>query len=126
MKDVKFEFYIGDTYTRDFTIDGYSEPIDNVFLTIKKEDDDKDFLLQYELDNGITLTDIVYDEDGTTILSRTYNILIGANDTETLKPDTEYPMDVEIITIKDGTSIKKTIIKGVLLLDSATTRAWDE
>lgn len=126
MKDVRFEFYIGDTYSRDFTIDGYSEPIDNVFLTIKKEDDDKDFLLQYELDNGITLTDIVYDEDGTTILSRTYNILIGANDTESLKPDTEYPMDVEIITIKDGISIKKTIIKGVLLLDSATTRAWDE
>lgn len=126
MKDVRFEFYIGDTYSRDFTIEGYSETIDNVFLTIKKEDDDKDFLLQYELDNGITLTDIVYDEDGTTILSRTYNILIGSNDTESLKPDTEYPMDVEIITEKDGNSIKKTIIKGVLLLDSATTRAWDE
>lgn len=126
MDNVKFEFYIGDTYTRDFTISGYSDSIDNVYLTIKKEDDDKDFLLQYELDTGITLTDIVYDTDGETILSRTYNILIGANDTENLKPDTEYPMDIEIMTHKDNDTIKKTIIKGVLILKSATTRVWDE
>ena len=126
MKDVKFEFYIGDTYTRDFIINGYSETISDVYFTVKKADDDKRFVLQKTLDNGITLTDIQYDTDGTTIISRTYNLLLNADDTETLKPDVEYPFDIEIITPKDNDEIKKTIIKGILVLNSATTRAWDE
>ena len=126
MENVMFEFYIGDTYTRDFTITGYSDSIDDIYLTIKKEDDDSRFLLQYTLGHGITLTDVVYDTDGTTILSRTYNILISAIDTEILKADVEYPMDIEIVTQKDTDTLKKTIIKGYVVLKSATTRAWDE
>ena len=126
MEDVIFQFYIGDTYTRDFTIQGYTEDIDEVYFTIKKNDLDKKFLIQKTLDNGITLTDIQYDEDGETILSRTYNILVDATDTEVLKPDIEYPMDIEIVTNKDNTDIKKTIIKGNVVLNSATTRVWDE
>ena len=126
MKDVKFEFYIGDTYTRDFIINGYSDTISDVYFTVKKADDDKRFVLQKTLDNGITLTDIQYDTDGTTIISRTYNLLLNADDTETLKPDVEYPFDIEIITPKDNDEIKKTIIKGIVVLSSATTRVWDE
>lgn len=126
MKDVKFEFYIGDTYTRDFIINGYSDTISDVYFTVKKADDDKKFVLQKTLDNGITLTDVQYDTDGTTIISRTYNLLLNADDTETLKPDVEYPFDIEIITPKDNEDVKKTIIKGVLVLSSATTRVWDE
>ena len=36
-----FEYYIGDTYTRDFTISGYSAEISDVFFTVKKSDNDK-------------------------------------------------------------------------------------
>lgn len=126
MDNVIFQFYIGDTYTRDFTIQGYTEDIDEVYFTIKKNDLDKKFLLQKTLDNGITLTDIQYDTDGETILSRTYNIFVDATDTEVLKPDIEYPMDIEIVTNKDNTDIKKTIIKGNVVLNSATTRVWNE
>lgn len=126
MNNVIFEFYIGDTYTRDFIISGYTSDISNVFFTVKNEDDDKRFLLQKTLGNGIELTDIQYEEDGETIKSRTYNLLISANDTESLKPDIEYPFDIEIITPKDTEDIKKTVIKGNLILDSATTREWNE
>lgn len=117
MDNVIFEFYIGDTYSRDFTLTGYSETIDEVYFTVKKSDKDKNFILQKTLDNGITLVD---DEP------RTYNILIDATDTETLNVDTEYPFDIEIVTTKTEGDIKKTIIKGVVLLKEATTRIWNE
>lgn len=126
MKDVIFEFYIGDTYSRDFVIEGYTSDIDNVYFTVKKADDDREHLIQKELDSGITLVDIQYESDGTTIKSRTYNILLYPNDTEDLQTDIEYPFDIEIVTDDTTADIKKTIIKGVLILDSATTRFWDE
>lgn len=126
MEDVIFEFYIGDTYTRDFTLAGYTDDIDEVYFTVKKNDGDKNPILQKYLDNGITLTDVQYEDDGTTIKSRTWNILIGADDTEDMKPDVEYPFDIEIITPKDEDEIKKTIIKGIVLLKTATTRKWNE
>lgn len=125
MDNVVFQFYIGDTYTRDFIINGYSDTISEVYFTVKKEDDDMNHLLKKTLDNGITLTDVQYDEEGT-IISRTYNLLLDAIDTEVLKTDTEYPFDIEIITPKTDTDVKKTIIKGMLVLNSATTRVWDE
>lgn len=126
MEDVIFEFYIGDTYTRDFTISGYTDTIDDVYFTIKKNDLDKKFLIQKILNNGITLTDIQYEDDGETIKSRTYNLYLNAVDTESLKPDIEYPFDIEIVTNKDNDTLKKTIIKGNVVLTSATTRVWDE
>jgi hypothetical protein len=126
MEDLTIEFYIGDTYTRDFTISGYTESIDNIYMTIKKNDRDKKFLIQKKLNDGIELTDVEYEEDGTTIKSRTYNLLINANETETLKADIEYPFDIEIITEKDDNDVKSTIVKGNVVLKSATTRVWDE
>lgn len=128
MDNVLFEFYIGDTYTRDFILDGYSDAISDVYFTIKKDDRDKKFILQKTLDNGITLTDVQYEEDGTTIKSRTYNILVNAEDTEDMTADVEYPFDIEIITPKTSPSpnVKRTIVKGNVVLRSATTRVWDE
>lgn len=128
MDNVIFEFYIGDTYTRDLIIEGYTDSIDELYFTVKKNDLDKNFLLQKTLDNGITLTDVQYEDDGTTIKSRTYNILINAEDTEGLKVDVEYPFDIEIVTNKTAPSpnVKKTIVKGTFVLTSATTRRWDE
>lgn len=125
MEDVKFEFYIGRTYTRDFIISGYSADIDQVYFTVKKNVDDKNFVLQKKLGNGITLVDVVYDIDGTTILSRTYNILINATDTDSMKPDTEYVFDVAIIT-DETIDIKKTIMTGTVELKNTSTKSYNE
>lgn len=126
MEGVTFEFYIGNTFSKDFTLSGYSDEISEVYFTVKKADDDKKFILQKTLDNGITLVDVEYDTDGVTILSRTYNILIDAGDTEGLKAETEYPFDVKIITSGTLSDFKETVIKGNVILKSAVTRAFNE
>ena len=46
MENVLFEFYRGDTYSRDFTIEGYTSPIDKVFFTVKENVEDKKPVLQ--------------------------------------------------------------------------------
>lgn len=126
MENVLFEFHIGDTYTRDFTISGYSSEISNVFFSVKNSNTDKRTVYQLKLDEGITLTDIQYDDDGN-IVSRTYNILINADDTEDMKTDFDYSFDIEIVTPgDDDVDIKKTIISGILRLKSATTRKYNE
>lgn len=124
MKDVIFEFYIGDTYTRDFTISGYSSEITNVFFTVKKDINDKRYVLQKTLGNGITLVDIKYDEEGN-IVSRTYNLLIDADETESLRPDVDYSFDIEIVSPGEN-DIKKTIITGIFRVANATTRNYNE
>lgn len=125
MDNVKFNFYIGDTYTRDFVITGYSSAIDEVFFTIKKNVDDKRYVLQKTLNNGITLVDVTYDTDGTTILSRTYNLLIDAEDTEDMIPEYEYVFDIEIVT-DETTDLKKTIMTGTIELTNSATRNYNE
>lgn len=125
MDNVKFEFYIGDTYTRDFIITGYSSDIDEIFFTVKRNVDDKKYVLQKTLNNGITLVDVTYDADGTTILSRTYNLLINAEDTETFKPETEYVFDIEIVT-DETPDLKKTIMTGTIELTNSATRNYNE
>lgn len=124
MKDVIFEFYIGDTYSRDFTISGYSSDIDQIYFTVKKNNNDKRYVLQKTLDNGITLVDVEYDDDGN-IVSRTYNLLIDAEETEILKPDIDYSFDIEIVT-DETKDIKKTIITGIFRVVNTTTRIYNE
>lgn len=125
MDNVKFNFYIGDTYTRDFIITGYSSDIDDIFFTVKKNVDDKNYVLQKTLNNGITLVDVTYDTDGTTILSRTYNLLINAEDTETFTPESEYVFDIEIVT-DETPDLKKTIMTGTIELTNSATRNYNE
>lgn len=125
MDNVKFNFYIGDTYTRDFIITGYSSDIDEIFFTVKKNVDDKNYVLQKTLNNGITLVDVTYDTDGTTILSRTYNLLINAEDTETFTPEKEYVFDIEIVT-DETPDLKKTIMTGTIELTNSATRNYNE
>jgi hypothetical protein len=126
MENVIFEYYIGDTYSRDFTISDYSSEITEVYFSVKKNNSDKRTVLQKKLDNGITLTDVQYDDEGN-ITSRTYNILINADDTEDMQVDFEYPFDIEIITPGvNSADIKKTIISGIFKLKSATTRKYNE
>lgn len=120
MENVLFEFYIGDTYTRDFTISGYSSEIDEIFFTAKKDENDKRYVMQKKLNNGITLVDT--EED-----TKTYNILIDASDTDDLKADTNYYFDIKIITpVTSGEQIEKTIITGTMRLKNHATRQYNE
>ena len=116
MDNAKFNFYRGDTYTRDFTIDGYENNIDDIYFTVKEVETDKKAKLSKTLGNGITLVD-------ETETSKTYNILINASDTENLKTDFPYFFDIEIITNTNQEPIVKTIIAGTMTLDTDITRA---
>lgn len=118
-----FEFFIGDTYERNFIVKKYTDDIDAVFFSVKKSNGDKKTVLQKTLDNGITLvTDEIVDDERV----RTYQLMINAEDTEDMIPEQEYEFDVEIVTNKDDTDIKQTIITGNFILNNATTRRWNE
>ena len=123
MIETDLEFRIGDTYERNLTISKYNEDIDEMYFSIKKSDDDKRVIIQKTLDNGIT---IVTDETIDGVRYRTYQLFIDANDTENMKTGVEYPFDIEIVTDKDETKLKKTIVKGNVILNNATTRVWNE
>lgn len=120
MENVLFEFYIGDTYTRDFTISGYSAGISDIFFTVKNNESDKRYVLQKKLGDGITLVD--EEED-----NKTYNLLLNASDTDNMKTDTNYYFDIKIITpVTSGESIEKTIITGTMFLKNHATRQYNE
>lgn len=120
---MNWEFYIGDTYERNFAILKYTSDIDQMYFSVKKSDEDKSVILQKTLEDGITIVD---DSVVDGVRRREYQLWIDANDTEDLKVDTEYPFDIEIITEKDDTNIKRTILKGTVVLTAATTRKWNE
>lgn len=117
------EYFIGDTYERNFIVKKYTDDIDSVFFSVKKSNGDKKTVLQKTLDNGITLVDdVVVDNER----QRTYQLMINAEDTEDMTPEQEYEFDVEIVTNKDDANIKQTIITGNFILTNATTRMWNE
>lgn len=120
---MNWEFYIGDTYERNFAILKYTSDIDQMYFSVKKSDEDKSVILQKTLDDGITIVD---DSVVDGVRRREYQLWIDADDTEDLKVDTEYPFDIQIITEKEDTDIKQTIIKGTVTLSAATTRKWNE
>lgn len=125
MYGIKFDFFIGDTYARDIVIKKYSSEISEMYFTVKRNVNDKSYVFQKTLDDGLTITDVVY-EDGE-IVERTYNLLIQPSDTEVMKPDNEYVFDVEIVTpVTNGEDIKKTIITGTCTLTNAATRIYNE
>jgi hypothetical protein len=117
------EYFIGDTYERNFIVKKYTDDIDSVFFSVKKSNGDKKTVLQKTLDNGITLVDdVVVDNER----RRTYQLMINAEDTEDMTPEQEYEFDVEIVTNKDEYDLKQTIITGNFILTNATTRLWNE
>lgn len=115
-----FEFYKGDTYSRDLTIEGWNREITEIYFTVKESTDNKKYVLQKTLNKGITVMNETND-------SITYNIYIAATDTDTLKVDTDYVFDIEIHTkCSDNGILKKTIIVGTFRLIADVTRTYNE
>jgi hypothetical protein len=119
MDNILFEFYRGDTYTRDFTVTGWSLSISQIYFTVKEAVGDKKFVLQKTLGNGITLVD---KEDGI----ETYNLKICCTDTDNMKTDKDYVFDIEIHSQGVEETIKKTIVTGTLRLKASATRTCNE
>lgn len=120
LTDVKFEFYIGNTYSRDFTLSGWSLSVEKMYFTVKENENNKRAVFQKTLNDGITL---VSDEDGI----KTFNILIDNVDTDGMKTEVEYPFDVDIHSIgADGKTIEKTIMTGTVYLLPHSTRTYNE
>lgn len=120
VENVVFEFYRGDTYTRDFTVTGWSFPVSKVFFTVKEDIEKKNFVLQKTLNNGITLVD---EENG----EQTFNLKICCIDTDHMKIDTDYTFDIEIHSNGvNGETLKKTIVTGIVRLKGSATRTCNE
>ena len=119
MENVIFEFYRGDTYSRNFAIKPPEVNIEQIYFTVKEKENDRKYVLQKIIGSGITLVDI--DEE-----KKVYNLLIDADDTNDFKIG-EYSFDVEIIvptsTLKKK---KKTIIKGIMRLKNDITTNHNE
>lgn len=118
-----WEFHIGNTFEKTIIVSVYNDDIDEMYFTVKKSNSDENYVLQKTLENGITIVEDKIEEG---IRYRTYNLMIDADDTEGMKTNFEYPFDIKIVTKKTETDIKGTILEGVIILDDATTRKWNE
>lgn len=107
MEKINFSFVKGDTYSRGFTIEGFEQPIIQVYFTVKEKTTDKNFVIQKLLNRGI--------EKDIDVPNR-YVLTIEADDTNKLKTNYNYVFDIQIVT----ESIKRTIIGGYLKLED-----WD-
>lgn len=119
MENVLFEFYRGDTYTRDFILKGWGLPVSNVYFTVKENPDHKKFCIQKKLNEGITEVDVT--EEGIT-----YNIRISATDTDDLKTGVDYTFDIEIHSDMEEELVKKTLATGILRLKTSSTKTYNE
>lgn len=119
MENVLFEFYRGDTYSRDFILKGWSLPVSQAYFTVKENIDNKKCCLQKTLNNGIALLDTSEEGD-------TYNLKICCTDTECLKVDTDYVFDIEIHSDTPEETIKQTLATGILRLKASATKTCNE
>lgn len=120
MENVVFEFYKGRTYTRDLKITGWNKEIDQVYFTIKDDVQDKKYIMQKTLNNGIRLVEKDIDERGRKYC--VYNILINATDTDMFEINKKYVFDIAIISGE----IKQTVVTGYLRLKGTATATINE
>lgn len=116
----KFEFYKGRTYTRDFTITDFTDPIDEMYFTSCENPKNRNYCLRKKLGNGITIVDEGVTEEGTPF--KTFNLLIEATDTDHMKTNFEYGFDMVIIS---GTK-KIHVMTGTILLNDVYTKTCNE
>lgn len=115
MNNLEWTWFRGDTCEKLINIYGWNKDIDQVYFTIKKEDKDKDIVLQKTIGNGITKTE--EDEE-----KKTYLLVINATDTDDLLTDYGYVFDIEIVS----GYVKRTIVKGTITLTSDITQTINE
>lgn len=116
---ILFELYRGDTYTRDLVISGFDYDIDELYLTVKKNETDKNYVIQKTINNGISIVDI---ENGV----YTYNILFDSIDTENLDINKNYYFDIKLVSKINRKIFKKTLVIGNLFLKNNITRPRNE
>lgn len=119
MKEETFEFYRGTTYSRDFTLTGWSLSIEKMYFTVKEDVNNKNAVLQKTLGDGITL---VHEEDGV----KSFNILIEASDTDNMKTDFDYVFDIKVISPGSPEVVKNVVQTGVLRLKGSATSVYNE
>lgn len=114
MNNIEWEFFRGDTFEKLINISGWDKEITQMYFTMKKEENDKDIVLQKKLGDGIVKTSNEEVES--------YLLTINATDTDELLTDYGYVFDIEIVS---GT-IKRTIVKGNVTLTSDITQTINE
>lgn len=106
-----FSMVRGDTqsFELEITENNESVTVDSIYFTVKNDAHTDEVLFQKKLNDGITLTDNIY------------NITIDPSDTDSLGYG-RYAYDIEIIK----NSIKKTIAVGVLDIKEEVTFVINE
>ena len=101
-----FSMVRGDTqsFELEITENNESVTVDSIYFTVKNDTHTDEVLFQKKLNDGITLTDNIY------------NIIIDPSDTDELDYG-RYAYDIEIIK----NSIKKTIAVGILDIKEEVT-----
>lgn len=117
--ETEFNFTRGNTYSRDFTINDYTQNIDDVYFTVKAPKSDKKPVISKKLGRGIAIVE-------ETENSKTFNLTIDSKDTDYLKANSPYYFDFKIVTFTNAEPIKKTIITGTMMLDEDVTRVFNE
>lgn len=114
MNNLEWTWFRGDTCEKMINISGWDKEITEMYFTMKKEEKDKDIVLQKTLENGITK---VTDDE-----TESYLLVINATDTDDLLTDYGYVFDIEIVS----GSIKRTIVKGTITLTTDITQTINE
>lgn len=117
--ETEFNFTRGNTYSRDFTINDYTQNIDDVYFTVKASKTDKKPVISKKLGRGIAIVE-------ETENSKTFNLTIDSKDTDYLKSDSPYYFDFKIVTLTDTEPVKTTIITGTMILEEDVTRVFNE
>ena len=115
-----FEFHRGRTYSRDFIVTDFNDPIEEILFTACENKANKHYCLRKSLEKGISLVDEGIDENG--LSYKTYNLLIEATDTDHMKADAEYGYD---IVLYSGTQ-KYQLIEGTIALAGTQTKTCNE
>lgn len=111
-----FSFVRGDTFAQNITIKNCLEEITEIYFTVKASYEEKMPVIQKTLTGG-GITFLEDTKDG-----KKYNVLINATDTDTMKVDTDYVYDMQIVS--DTTKI--TVLKGTITLEADVTKTINE
>ena len=143
MIETEFNFVRGTTYSRNINLTDYGANIDEMYFTVKESETDRIPVIKKSLNNGIfpIIPDTVIEEETQEEQDekqeesedeseesnvKSFNLIIEADDTETLKLNKPYPFDIKVITYTDGNPVKKVIVKGTMTLSANITWKTNE